>query len=182
VQPLDWEGRAAGRQFDCSDARLRGSVAGGRVSARNPDPRQQLLALPQAAPQPAPRGSLNWDGELRAALSEAIRQSDKSRAEIAVAMEDALGADPNYPVSVSTLDAWTAPSRTDWRFPLLYLPAFIEATGATWLLARLAGKSGHQVVTGEAAIGAELGAVLAQQDELRAKERALRKRLRGGRA
>jgi hypothetical protein len=152
----------------------------GRVSPRQTDPRPQLLALPQAAPQPAPRGSLNWDGELRAALSEAIKNSGRNRAEIAAAMEEALGADPHYPVSVSTLDAWTAPSRTDWRFPLLYLPAFIEATGATWVLGRLAAKSGHQVVTGEAAIGAELGAVLAQQDELRTRERELRKRLRRG--
>lgn len=142
---------------------------------RHPDPRQQILALDQSDRAPAARGSLNWDAELRAALSEAIKNSKKSRAEIAAAMEDALGADPNYPVSVSTLDAWTAPSRTDWRFPLLYLPAFIEATGATWLLARLAAKSGHQVVTGEAAIGAELGAVLAEQDRLKERARDLRK-------
>jgi len=145
---------------------------------RQTDPRQQILALDQSTRAPAARGSLNWDGELRAALAEAIKQSDKSRAEIAAAMEDALGADPNYPVSVSTLDAWTAPSRTDWRFPLLYLAAFIEATGAAWLLARLASKSGHQVVTGEAAIGAELGIVLAEQDRLKDRARDLRKQLR----
>ncbi|MFN8702907.1 MAG: hypothetical protein ACK5XB_07265 [Rhodospirillales bacterium] len=145
------------------------------------DPRQILLGLDRdlaAAPMPV---SFNWDAELRAALSEAVAQSGKSRADIAQEMERALGCDPHYPISVSTLDAWTAPSRTDWRFPLLYLPAFIEATGATWLLARVAAKSGHQVVTGEAAIGAELGAVMAQQEELREKERELRKRLRRGR-
>lgn len=149
------------------------------MTRKRPDPRQILMALDGSR---APAGSLNWDAELRAALSEAISLSGLSRAEVAAAMEQALGHDPHYPISVSTLDAWTAPSRTDWRFPLLYLPAFIEATGATWLLARVAAKSGHQVVTGEAAIGAELGAVLAQQDELRSRERDLRKRLRRGRA
>ncbi|MCM0018538.1 MAG: hypothetical protein NBV67_00940 [Tagaea sp.] len=143
------------------------------------DPRQIMLGFDaDNAPVPAP-GSLNWDGELRAALGEAIKRSEKSRAEIAAEMETLLGNDPNFPIGVSTIDAWTAPSRTDWRFPLLYLPAFVQATGATWLLARVAGKSGHKIVAGKAAIAAELGSVLAQADELQDRARALRKAMRG---
>jgi hypothetical protein len=145
------------------------------MTRKRPDPRQILMALDGSR---APAGSLNWDAELRAALSEAISLSGLSRAEIAAAMEQALGHDPHYPIGVSTIDAWTAPSRTDWRFPLLYLPAFIEATGATWLLTRVAAKSGHRVVTGKDALGAELGAVLAQQDDLKERARNLRKAMR----
>lgn len=145
--------------------------------ARSSDPRQAILALDDEK-SAAPRGSLNWDAELRAALSEAIKGCGHSRAEIAADMEEALGSDPNYPISVSTLDAWTAPSRTDWRFPLIYLPAFIQATGATWLVARIADKCGHKVISGSEATHAELGSIVAQQEELKNREREIRRRLR----
>lgn len=146
------------------------------------DPRQAILALDETERTCSPRGSLNFDAELRAALAEAIKASGKSRSEIAAEMEDLLGSDPSYPISVSTLDAWTAPSRTDWRFPLLYLPAFIQATSAIWLLARLAEKCGHKVISGSDADHAELGSVVAQQEQLKKRERDLRRRLRGGRS
>jgi len=145
------------------------------------DPRQRVLALDENERTATPAGSLQWDGELRAALAQAIKDSGIKREEIAARMEEALGADPNYPISVSQLDAWTAPSRTDWRFPLVYLPAFIQVTGATWLLARVASKCGHKVVAGTDALHAELAELIGQEEDLKARKSIIRKALRSGR-
>jgi hypothetical protein len=119
-------------------------------------------------------GSLNFDLEWRHALNDAIAGCAKSREQIAAHMERLLGNDPNYPISKSLIDAWTGVSRTDWRFPLVYLPAFIEATQAHWLLDRLARFCGRMVIGGEQAKLAELGALQHTKDELRRRERELR--------
>lgn len=105
----------------------------------------------------AASGSLNFDVEWRAALNKAIEECGFGRGNIAIEMERLLGNDPDYPVSVSLLNAWTAPSKTDYRFPLLYLPAFIRATGATWLLEVLAGKCGRVTLTSEEEQLVEIG-------------------------
>lgn len=80
-------------------------------------------------------------------MARAIRESGKSREQIAAEMEDLLGSDPDYPISKALLDAWTAPSRTDYRFTLIYLPEFITATGADWLFDLLAQRCGRIAVT-----------------------------------
>lgn len=141
---------------------------------RRPGDYRQHNLFEVAAP-PAD-GSLNFDAELRALLSEAIASSGKSREEIAARMERLLGSDPNYPVSRATLDAWTAPSRTDWRFPLLYLPAFIIATGAHELLEAIARRCGRLVVTDEERDDIELGRVTKQLHQLQARARELKTR------
>lgn len=143
------------------------------MTRRPGDSRQHNLF----AATPAAAGSLNFDMELRAALSEAIAESQKTREEIAAEMERLLGSDPNYPVSRATLDAWTAPSRTDWRFPLLYLPAFVAATGAHDLLDTIARKCGRMVVTRADAAVAEIGQVDAAMERLKRRRRLLLKQV-----
>jgi hypothetical protein len=120
----------------------------------------------------------NIDGDWRRWLSEAIAASGKSREAIAAEMEQLLGSNPDYPVSKAMLDAWTAPSRTDWRFPLIYIRAFVTATGADWLLDRVARWCGRLMITGEQAAHAELGMVMAEQQALKERERALRAQLK----
>jgi len=120
------------------------------------DPRQGALFSPNAAREPA-KGSLNFDRELRAAMAEAVKQSGKPREVIAEEMEELLGSDPDYPISKALLDAWTAPSRSDWRFPVIYLPAFISVTGADWLLDRLAERCGRIAIGDEEARDMEIG-------------------------
>lgn len=126
-------------------------------------------------------GSLACDGEWRAALTKAIGDCGKGRAQIAAEMEELVGSDPDYPISRALLDAWTAPSRTGHRFPVIYLPALIHATGAVWLLDLIARKCGRTVVTGEQAIAAELGMLEAEEAHIRERRRQLR-RLIGGKA
>lgn len=140
------------------------------------DPRQGALfdAGDAAAPQ---SGSLNFDTELRAALTAAIAGSGKDRAEVAADMEQLLGSDPDYPVSKALLDAWTAPSRTGHRFPAAYLVAFITATGAHWLLDRIARKCGRLVVSGEHAAAAELGMITAEEQRLKQRKKELQQQV-----
>lgn len=124
------------------------------ATAPRHDPRQATL-FDSASSTPT-SGSLNFDREWRMALNEAIEQCGHGRGNIATEMERLLGNDPDYPVSVALLNAWTAPSKTDYRFPLIYLPAFIRATGAFWLLDRLAGKCGLATVDPELAMIGQL--------------------------
>lgn len=143
------------------------------------DPRQASL-FDASSTTPAGTGR-DLDLEWRAWLNEAIKQCPRSRAEIAAEIKRLIGDDPDYPISVALLNAWTAASKTDYRFPLIYLPAFIRATGADWLLERLASKLGRAVVTPDDAQLAE-----ALDQELRWSEtrislqRARRARYRAG--
>ncbi len=89
-----------------------------------------------------------------------------------------LGADEDgFRVTKAILDAFTAPSRGDWKFPLLYLPAFIKATGAVWLLDLIAEKCGCKMLVGEEALLAKWGALELQEQRIRTEKARLRKAL-----
>lgn len=125
------------------------------------DPRQvSLFATDSSTP---PCGSLNFDREWRAALNQAIEECGFGRGNIAIEMERLLGNDPDYPVSVAMLNAWTAASKTDYRFPLTYLPAFIRATGAIWLIDVIAGKCGRVTLTNDEQQLVEIGRLQVRQ-------------------
>jgi hypothetical protein len=119
------------------------------------DPRQANL-FDAGSATPA-SGSLQFDSEWRAALNRAIEECGFGRGNIAIEMERLLGNDPDYPVSVALINAWTAASKTDYRFPLIYLPAFVRATGADWLLDVLAGKCGRVTLTADEQRLVEIG-------------------------
>lgn len=148
--------------------------------ARRPDIAGSDARQPELPLDDAPPGSLLFDAEFRAALAKAIADSGKPREAIAIEMERLLGSDPDYPVSRALLDAWTAPSRTTHRFPAIYLPAFVRATGAAWLFDVIVGKSGRRAITPVESAHAELGRALADRDRADAEIRRLR-RLAGGR-
>ena len=150
-----------------------------RARSHSADDTRQPSLFGSASSTPA-RGSLLFDGEWRAALNQAIEESGFGRANIATHMEELLGNDPDYPVSVALLNAWTAPSKTDYRFPLIYLPAFIIATGATWLLDVLAGKCGRVTLTEDEQRAVEIGRLqIRQRDDKRRLQQLLSQK--GGR-
>lgn len=78
-----------------------------------------------------PRGSLNIDSELRAAISEDLRHAkdqtgrELSRYEVAAKMSDFSGEE----ITASRLYNWTAESHENHSFPCKFLPAFIHAIG-----------------------------------------------------
>lgn len=144
------------------------------------DPRQFSLEgyfeIP-AAPRDLP-GTLNIEHELRAWLNQAIKDSRLGRDQIGAKMTELLGGDDeDFHVSKAMLDAWTGQSRTSWRFPLSYLPAFIAATGAYWLLDRIAQKCGCRTLVGEEALFAEYGRLDALEEDLKRRKAELKKKL-----
>lgn len=140
-------------------------------------PEQLTLDGYYAVERPAhASGSLDFDRELRAALTRAVKETPKRRAEIAAEMTDLVfGEIGETEITKAQIDAWTAGSKIEWRFPLQYLPAFVQATGAVWLLDLVAGKCGCRVLVGEQALLAELGAIHLQKRELAARETAIKK-------
>jgi hypothetical protein len=122
-------------------------------------------------PEPAP-GSLDYDTELRAVISQAIKESPHSRAIIAARMSELTGVE----ITLHMLNAWTAESREQHRFPFAFAAAFEIAAETSSLQLLLARKRGSLVLMGAEALDAELGLVRRQLTGLKAKERALLKR------
>lgn len=138
-------------------------------SKKGPNPNQLTLdrffEIPKTT-APAP-GSLDISSQLRNSLKRAIRECGKDRIFIAAEMTALVFGDAgDGEITKSQLDSWTAPSRDGWRFPLEYLPAFVKATAAFWLLDDLAGFVGCKVLMGEQAALAEVGALVMQQEKL----------------
>lgn len=106
------------------------------------------------------------DHEFRQALGDAISASGLTRGEVAERMERLLGSHPDYTISEASLNAWCAPSRTEWRMPATYLLAFIHVVGAEGLLRRAAHHAGLVTYGGDDAKQAELGRKLLQAKEL----------------
>lgn len=134
-----------------------------------------LFEIPVA---PAPTGgSLDYSAELRHVLSQAVKESPQSRYEIAARMSELTGQD----ISKSMLDAWTAESKSLWRFPFEYAAAFEAACETTCLQELLGRKRGSRILVGEETLLAELGRIHKQRDELVKRERAIKQRIGGKR-
>jgi hypothetical protein len=101
-----------------------------------------LFEMP-CAPAPV-EGSLNYDVELRAVLSAALKKCHETRYIVAARMSELTGED----ISKAQLDAWTAESKTPWRFPFAYAAAFEAATGTNVLQELLSRKRGTRVLIG----------------------------------
>jgi hypothetical protein len=80
---------------------------------------------------------------VRESLVSAIRQCGKSRAQIAEEMSELTGTE----VTVRRLNAFTAESREDYRFPMDLARAFCAATNNYELLFGIVGRSGLHVIT-----------------------------------
>lgn len=87
-------------------------------------------------------GSLNDAALIRATVTEAIRKSGKTRETIAEDMSRLTGTE----VTVRRLNAFTAESREDYRFPSELIRAFCIATGNDGLLRNLAQLAGFHLV------------------------------------
>lgn len=125
-----------------------------------------LDSTPASPEQPTLfHGSLDFEFELRNELSVAIEKSGLNRQKIAERMTDLAASR----VTVAMLNAWTAPTRTKWQFPLRLAPAFDAATGGGRILALLARKAGRVALTPAESLDAELGAITRQELELQAR-------------
>jgi len=137
------------------------------------DPRQltldDLFEIPRPiVPQPA---SLDYARELRHILSDALKNSNKSRFEVCARMSELLG----HEISKSTLDAMTAESREGWRFPFEWAVAFEIACDTYCLTEFQARKRGCKVYAGDEVRQAEIGRLESQMQEMAVKLKAMKK-------
>lgn len=134
-----------------------------------------LFDIP-CAPAPV-GGSLDYAIELRCVLSDALKKTPRSRHDVAARMSELTGQD----ISKSMLDAWTAESKSPWRFPFEFAAALEAACECICLQELLGRKRGSRILVGEDALLAELGRIEKTKGELACRERALKERIRGKR-
>lgn len=114
-------------------------------------------------------GSLDVNSRFRAAISEAIKNCPLSRAQIAARMSDLTGCD----ISTAMINSWTAESKEAHRFPAIFLPAFFEATKATWPYRVLAQPVGLYIMESPDALRSEVAAI---DDQIKKLQQERRKR------
>lgn len=122
-------------------------------------------------PRAALPGALAFGAIIRGLVADAIKASPLSRSEIAARMSELTGQD----ITIHMLNAWTAESRSEWRFPLEYLPAFEEATATHAITAWLADVRGGQLLVGREALNAEIGRLERMRDAAAQRLRALKR-------
>ena len=148
-----------------------------RFAPTNPHPSQFSLlpdafhALPKA-PAALP-GSLGCAtrvaGLVAYGLDQARIERGRGREAVATRMSELTGER----ITVPMLNAMTADSHQGHRFPLQWLPAFVEATGCYELMTQIAELIGAMVLIGDDVIRAKM----AEQDRIAAQAQAEKRRL-----
>lgn len=118
-------------------------------------------------------GSFNIDIRLRHMISDALKACPLSRDMVAARMNELLGME----ISKSQLNSWTAESRDQHRFPLVYAAAFCEATGNVNILRIVVEMTGCYLIQGEDALLTELGRIEKMKEEIAKKEKLVRQTL-----
>jgi hypothetical protein len=139
--------------------------------ARRIDNPKQLSLLDylqqQARPSIPQPGTLHVQNTIKALLSRALKETSRSRYEVAARMSELLGQE----ITKAMLDAWTAESKEYHRFPAEFIPAFCEAAGNRDLLTFLAEKTGAFCLPGPDALRAEVKRIEEQIEGLHQERR-----------
>ena len=130
-----------------------------------------LFEVPQPAPS-AP-GSLSCRAEIAGVMSEALRECEFDRFEVAARMSRLLGRE----ISKHMLDAYTSESRETHIPPLDVAIAFDKATEGFALANFYASKLGSRINVGEDVLLTELGRIDQMKNDLVRQEKAIRKYL-----
>mgnify|MGYP001029465515 CR=1 FL=1 len=129
---------------------------------------QEARSVATAAP--SEEGTRNIDGQLRRAVSDALKRCPLSRYQVAARMSELMGID----VTKSSLDSWTAESKDQHRFPAAYLPAFCTATGSRLPLEVITRATGGFLMPGGDALRSEIQRL---DEEITTMKRERQKRL-----
>jgi hypothetical protein len=113
-------------------------------------------------------------------LTRARDERGMDRHAVAAEMNRIAGDAEGREVTKRMLDAYAAPSATEWRFPLEALPALYRATGDDALLRLTMTACGQKIVPEEAAALGELMVLQLQEKRIRDRKEALRKALPKG--
>jgi len=122
-----------------------------------------------------PPGSMDDSALVRETLVRAIKESGKSRAQIADEMSRLTGRT----ITEITLNKFSAESRTDYRWPAELDRAFCAATGDDQLLRCRAERAGYRVITKQEYELLELGREYLKQKRASEHISVLEKRLQG---
>ena len=123
-------------------------------------------------------GSLDYDRELCAVLTEAIEKSGMTRYQIGARISELCNDD----VTKSMLDAWTAASKQEWRFPFKFAAAFEVATNSTCLQELLGRKRGSRILVGEDTLLAEMGRLDLEEQRIKRRRTVLKSFLSRGKS
>jgi len=134
----------------------------------------QQSGIPFGAESAAP-GSFDDSSAIRGILVRSIDESGKTRAAIADEMSVLLAR----PVTEKMLNAFTAESRGDRRWPLEFTRAFCAAAGSDELLRHLVELTGCFVITAEEKLMFDLGRQLIIRGEAEEQIEILKRSMHG---
>jgi hypothetical protein len=115
-------------------------------------------------------GKASIDAAVRSIISDTLKRCPLSRYEVAARMSEILGVE----ITKAQIDAWSAESKENHRFPLVYTGAFCIATREKTLARYIAQLCGGYFIESEDALLLELGRVEDQKAELLKKEGLIR--------
>ncbi|OJF91731.1 hypothetical protein AX761_22020 [Rhizobium sp. 58] len=130
------------------------------------DPAQPDLFLEPMFPVRIATGRMDverYRAKMKRAMAKAIRECPHDRPTIAARMAQYLGL-PS--ISKSTLDAYTAESKTGHDMTLPRFAAFVQATGALWLWDEAISDQGAILLIGDEARLAEIARLQQERREL----------------
>lgn len=122
------------------------------------------------APEPSQEGAHDCDTQIRGLISAALKRCPMSRHHVAARMSELAAQE----ITKSQIDSWSAESRADHRFPLAFLPAFVEATGDRSIIRFLCQRHGMTAIEGRDTLRLELGRAEFEKREASKRERAIR--------
>lgn len=131
---------------------------------------RQAQDVSQALGGNAAAGSLDIDRQFREAVSLDLKGCTLSRYGVAARMSELTGQE----ISKAMLDAWTAESKENHRFPAIFLPAFCSATGQSGAMQLVGRASGSFLLPGSDALRAEIRRI---DEEIGEKQQEKKKRL-----
>lgn len=123
----------------------------------------------EAASHPSTAGKASIDAAIRSMISQALKRSPLSRYQVAARMSEILGVE----ISKAQIDAWSAESKENHRFPLVYTAAFCKAAEDTSLIRYVAELCGGWYIEGEDAVDLTLGKIEGQIKELQKQRRVV---------
>ncbi len=128
----------------------------------------------EARTEPETQGKASIDAAVRSIITEALKRTKSSRYEVAARMSEILGVE----ITKAQLDAWSAESKENHRFPFIYTGAFCQAAGDYALVRYVAELCGGYFIESKDALYLRLGRIEKSKEELAGEERIIREMLR----
>lgn len=118
---------------------------------------------------PQTTGKTSIDAATRHLISDALKHTRLSRYEVAARMSEILG----WEITKAQIDAWSAESKEQHRFPYVYVGAFCQATGDKTLTRYICELCGGFFIEGVEALELELGKIHEAKKDLSKKEKLI---------